>query len=75
MASGSLAAYLRVDVTGPEDLRALVDLATQRFGHLDVVAARSSPSRALTWWPAASWARASASVRCAVAARCSYQLS
>jgi NAD(P)-dependent dehydrogenase (short-subunit alcohol dehydrogenase family) len=37
VASGSLAAYRRVDVTGPEDLRALVDLATQRFGHLDVV--------------------------------------
>ena len=36
---------------------------------------RSSPSWALTEWPAASWARASASTRSAVAAHCSYQLS
>jgi NADP-dependent 3-hydroxy acid dehydrogenase YdfG len=36
-AAGGEAAYRRVDVTRPEDLRALVDLATQRFGDLDVL--------------------------------------
>src|SRR5580693_8942549 len=37
-ASGGQVAYRSVDVTRPEDLRALVDLATQRFGRLDVLA-------------------------------------
>ena len=36
--SGGQAAYRRTDVTRPEDLRALVDLAGQRFGRLDVLA-------------------------------------
>jgi NADP-dependent 3-hydroxy acid dehydrogenase YdfG len=31
-------AYRRTDVTQPQDLRALVDLATTRFGRLDVLA-------------------------------------
>lgn len=38
VASGGQAAYRQVDVTRPEDLRALVDLARQRFGRLDVLA-------------------------------------
>jgi len=38
VASGGQAAYLRVDVTRPEDLRALVNLAVERFGRLDVLA-------------------------------------
>jgi NADP-dependent 3-hydroxy acid dehydrogenase YdfG len=38
VASGGQAAYRRVDVARPEDMRALVDLATRRFGHLDVLA-------------------------------------
>jgi NADP-dependent 3-hydroxy acid dehydrogenase YdfG len=37
-ADGGQAAYRCVDVTRPEDLRALVDLAGQRFGRLDVLA-------------------------------------
>jgi NADP-dependent 3-hydroxy acid dehydrogenase YdfG len=37
-ASGGQVAYQRTDVTQPQDLRALVDLATRRFGHLDVLA-------------------------------------
>lgn len=37
VAAGGQVAYRRVDVTRPEDLRALVDLATQRFGRLDVL--------------------------------------
>jgi len=36
--SGGQAAYRCTDVTRPEDLRALVDLAGQRFGRLDVLA-------------------------------------
>jgi NADP-dependent 3-hydroxy acid dehydrogenase YdfG len=36
--NGGQAAYRCVDVTRPEDLRALVDLAGQRFGRLDVLA-------------------------------------
>jgi NADP-dependent 3-hydroxy acid dehydrogenase YdfG len=35
--SGGEAAYRCTDVTRPEDLRALVDLAGQRFGRLDVL--------------------------------------
>jgi NADP-dependent 3-hydroxy acid dehydrogenase YdfG len=38
VASGRLAAYRPIDVTGPQDLCALADLATQPFGHLDVLA-------------------------------------
>jgi NADP-dependent 3-hydroxy acid dehydrogenase YdfG len=38
VAGGGQAAYRQVDVTRPEDLRALVDLATERFGRLDVLA-------------------------------------
>jgi NADP-dependent 3-hydroxy acid dehydrogenase YdfG len=38
MADGGQAAYRQVDVTRPEDLRALVDLAAERFGRLDVLA-------------------------------------
>ena len=37
-ADGGQVAYRRVDVTQPEDLRALVELATRRFGRLDVLA-------------------------------------
>jgi NADP-dependent 3-hydroxy acid dehydrogenase YdfG len=37
-ADGGEVAYQRVDVTQPEDLRALVGLATKRFGRLDVLA-------------------------------------
>jgi NADP-dependent 3-hydroxy acid dehydrogenase YdfG len=37
-ASGGAVAYQRTDVTRPQDLRALVDLAMQRFGRLDVLA-------------------------------------
>jgi NADP-dependent 3-hydroxy acid dehydrogenase YdfG len=37
-ASGGQVAHRRTDVTRPDDLRALVDLATQRFGRLDVLA-------------------------------------
>jgi short chain dehydrogenase len=37
-ASGGQVAYQRTDATQPQDLRALVDLATRRFGHLDVLA-------------------------------------
>jgi NADP-dependent 3-hydroxy acid dehydrogenase YdfG len=36
--SGGQATYRCTDVTRPEDLRALVDLAGQRFGRLDVLA-------------------------------------
>lgn len=37
-AAGGEVAYLRTDVTRPRDLGALVDLATGRFGRLDVLA-------------------------------------
>ncbi len=37
-ASGGEVAYQRTDVTQPQDLRALVELAGQRFGRLDVLA-------------------------------------
>jgi NADP-dependent 3-hydroxy acid dehydrogenase YdfG len=37
-ASGGEVAYQRTDVTRPQDLRALVELAGQRFGRLDVLA-------------------------------------
>lgn len=37
-ASAGQVAYRCIDVTRPEDLRALVDLAGQRFGRLDVLA-------------------------------------
>ena len=37
-ANGGQVAYQRIDVTRPEDLSALVDLAVQRFGRLDVLA-------------------------------------
>jgi NADP-dependent 3-hydroxy acid dehydrogenase YdfG len=37
-ASGGEVAYQRIDVTQPQDLRQLVDLAIQRFGRLDVLA-------------------------------------
>jgi len=37
-ANGGQVAYRCIDVTRPEDLRALVDLAGQRFGRLDVLA-------------------------------------
>jgi len=37
-ANGGEAAYRRTDVTRPEDLHALADLATRRFGRLDVLA-------------------------------------
>jgi NADP-dependent 3-hydroxy acid dehydrogenase YdfG len=37
-ADGGEVAYHRTDVTQPQDLRALVNLATQRFGRLDVLA-------------------------------------
>lgn len=37
-AGGGQVAYLRADVTQPADLRALVDLARERFGRLDVLA-------------------------------------
>jgi NADP-dependent 3-hydroxy acid dehydrogenase YdfG len=37
-AGGGQAAYRRTDVTRPEDLRALVALAEQQFGRLDVLA-------------------------------------
>jgi NADP-dependent 3-hydroxy acid dehydrogenase YdfG len=37
-AGGGEAAYRCIDVTRPEDLRALVDLAMQRYGRLDVLA-------------------------------------
>ena len=37
-ASGGQVAYQRTDVTQPQDLRALVDLSTRRFGRLDVFA-------------------------------------
>lgn len=37
-ADGGQVAHQRTDVTRPEDLRALVDLAAQRFGRLDVLA-------------------------------------
>jgi len=36
--AGGEVAYLRTDVTRPEDLSALVSLATCRFGRLDVLA-------------------------------------
>jgi NADP-dependent 3-hydroxy acid dehydrogenase YdfG len=36
--SGGEVAYQRTDVTRPQDLRALVELAGQRFGRLDVLA-------------------------------------
>lgn len=36
--NGGAAAYRRIDVTRPQDLQALVDLAKQRFGRLDVLA-------------------------------------
>lgn len=37
-ADGGQAVYQRIDVTRPEDLSALADLAVQRFGRLDVLA-------------------------------------
>ena len=37
-ASGGDVAYQVTDITQPEQARALVDLATQTFGHLDVLA-------------------------------------
>jgi NADP-dependent 3-hydroxy acid dehydrogenase YdfG len=37
-ANGGQVAFQRIDVTRPEDLSALVDLAVQRFGRLDVLA-------------------------------------
>jgi NADP-dependent 3-hydroxy acid dehydrogenase YdfG len=37
-ASGGEVAYQSIDVTQPQDLRTLVDLAAQRFGRLDVLA-------------------------------------
>jgi NADP-dependent 3-hydroxy acid dehydrogenase YdfG len=37
-AGGGQVAYRRTDVTRPEDLRALVDLAGEQFGRLDVLA-------------------------------------
>jgi NADP-dependent 3-hydroxy acid dehydrogenase YdfG len=38
VADGGQAAYRQVDVTRPEDLRTLADLAAERFGRLDVLA-------------------------------------
>jgi NAD(P)-dependent dehydrogenase (short-subunit alcohol dehydrogenase family) len=37
-ARGGEVAYQRIDVTEPQELRALVDLAMRRFGRLDVLA-------------------------------------
>ena len=37
-ASGGEVAYQSIDVTQPQELRTLVDLAAQRFGRLDVLA-------------------------------------
>jgi len=38
VASGGEVAYRCIDVTQPQDMRAMVDLAAQRFGRLDVLA-------------------------------------
>lgn len=42
---GGTAAALRVDVTDPADLRALVDLAVDRFGRLDVLVGNAGVAR------------------------------
>ncbi|MFD0481451.1 SDR family oxidoreductase [Kineococcus sp. GCM10028916] len=44
-AAGGRAAAVRVDVTDPDDLRSLVDLALARFGRLDVLVANAGISR------------------------------
>jgi len=38
VASGGEVAYRCIDVTQPQDMRAMVDLPAQRFGRLDVLA-------------------------------------
>lgn len=44
-AAGGRAVAARVDVTDPDDLRSLVDLALERFGRLDVLVGNAGVSR------------------------------
>ncbi|MFI2333073.1 SDR family oxidoreductase [Nocardia rhamnosiphila] len=44
-AAGGRAVATRVDLTDPGDLRALVDLAVERFGRLDVLVGNAGISR------------------------------
>jgi NADP-dependent 3-hydroxy acid dehydrogenase YdfG len=47
-AGGGAAAAVRVDVTEPDDLRALVDVAVERFGRLDVLVGNAGVTRIST---------------------------
>lgn len=47
-AAGGAAAATRVDVTDPDDLRSLVDLAVERFGRLDVLVGNAGVTRIST---------------------------